>query len=248
MDQGRDWAASCAQTTGRCVADYRAELKISAQQLADRCQELGMPSLSRAVITKLENGRREAVSTAELQVLAMALGVPAVVLLFPLGRVETVEVLPGRHVDPYAAMEWFIGNSEDPADPNAMPQMNIDNPIILWNEALRCDGLLPVLQRELAAAQERARATAFETVPAGAHDPIEDELGRLTQHVQMTKSALRRVRAGIRALGMTPPVLTPETARILGEAQEGPLEPWREQGRREWLAAQEDTPERKDAQ
>jgi transcriptional regulator with XRE-family HTH domain len=200
MDQGREWAAQSAKTIGWCVANYRADLEISAQQLADRCAELGMPSLSRTVITKLENGRREVVSTAELQVLAMALAVPAILLLFPLGRADTVEVLPGRHVDPYAAMEWFTGDSRDPADPNAPPQGGTDSPIILWNEHIRWDGLIPVLR-------ERAE---------GGHGPAERATER-TNELDLAVAALRRVRAGMHTLGMRPPALHPVSAGLLGE-------------------------------
>jgi transcriptional regulator with XRE-family HTH domain len=144
VDQRRPWATQVAAEIGERVAFYRDRQGLSAQQLAARCAALGMPSLSRVVITKLENKRREVVSTAELQVLAAALGVPAVLLLFPLGYAEAVEVLPGRQVDPWAAIGWFAGNSEDPADPGAEPQMGTRSPILLWAEHRQYDGLIPV--------------------------------------------------------------------------------------------------------
>jgi transcriptional regulator with XRE-family HTH domain len=83
---------------------------MSAQKLAARCAELGVPSLSRIVITKLENGRREDVSTAELMILAQALGMPPIELLFPIGRSDAVcEIAPGRGLSPWDAALWFMG-------------------------------------------------------------------------------------------------------------------------------------------
>lgn len=129
MDQ-HSWATESAARIGERVAYYRGRVKISAQELADRCAGLGMPSISRVVITKLENGRRETVSTAELQVLASALGVPPVLLLFPLGQQEQAEVLPGRFEDPLDAMAWFAGESllGDPAPYHIVRQSGAHEP------------------------------------------------------------------------------------------------------------------------
>jgi transcriptional regulator with XRE-family HTH domain len=222
VDQSKDsqdqakpptWEKRQTARIGSAVADFRTDLKITAQQLADRCAKLGMPSLSRAVITKLENGRREAVSTAELQVLAMALNVPAVLLLFPLGRVETVEVVPGRKVDPYGAIEWFIGNSEDPADPNAVPQLGQDSPLILWNGHLTSDGRLPVLSREL----DELKAKARKAVTDEEAEQARKEVAEMERYMDIDVRSLRNIRRIMEYEGLTPPPLQPESARLLGE-------------------------------
>lgn len=96
-----------AADVGRRVASCRG--KMSAQQLADRCSALGMPSLSRIVITRLENGRRDAVSTAEVSVLAAALGVSPVELIFPVGSQPDAEILPGVRVRMLDAVHWYAG-------------------------------------------------------------------------------------------------------------------------------------------
>jgi transcriptional regulator with XRE-family HTH domain len=90
------------------VRRYRQERHMSGQQLADRCAELGMP-IARAVLANLESGRRDSVSMAEILVLARALRVPPVLLVFPLGREETMEVLPDQWVTPWDALRWFSG-------------------------------------------------------------------------------------------------------------------------------------------
>lgn len=81
---------------------------MSAQQLADKTDELGMP-IARSVLANLESGRRETVSVAEVLVLAAALGVSPIELMCPVGFDEQTEMLPGRMMDPLAAMRWFTG-------------------------------------------------------------------------------------------------------------------------------------------
>jgi transcriptional regulator with XRE-family HTH domain len=110
VDQPK-WAARIAADIGKRIAWWRKQRDdMSAQKLADRCAQLGMPSLSRIVITKLENGRREDVSTAELMILAQALGVPPIELLFPVGRWDAVcQIAPGRGLSPWDAALWFMG-------------------------------------------------------------------------------------------------------------------------------------------
>jgi transcriptional regulator with XRE-family HTH domain len=62
------------------VRHLRMEQGISAQKLADRTAELGMP-VPRNTIANLENGRRDHVAVDELVALADALGVPPADLL-----------------------------------------------------------------------------------------------------------------------------------------------------------------------
>jgi transcriptional regulator with XRE-family HTH domain len=189
-----------AADIGERVHFYRDRAGLSAQAVADECGRLGMPSISRTVITKLENGRREDVSTTELQVLAAALGVPAVLLLFPLGHAETVEVLPGRDVDPWAAIEWFTGDSED-------PQMGTDSPIILWGEHRMWDGQIPIAWRDF---QEEISASANGRVSYQAR-----------MRIAMPLRALIRIREAMLEQGMTPPPMHPETARIVADVERG---------------------------
>ncbi|HXL96635.1 MAG TPA: hypothetical protein VN969_47620 [Streptosporangiaceae bacterium] len=82
---------------------------MSAQQLADRCAELGMPSLNRAVIAKLENGHREAIGTAELLVIANALEIAPTLLLLPLGQEPVTDIAPDRSMPTWEAVRWFYG-------------------------------------------------------------------------------------------------------------------------------------------
>src|SRR5580693_5885692 len=94
MDQS--WAAREAAGIGRRIAQRRTALHMSAQQLAERCAGLGMPEITRPVLVKLEHGRREAVSTAELAVLAAALDTAPILLLYPSARLTPSSTCPAR--------------------------------------------------------------------------------------------------------------------------------------------------------
>lgn len=98
---------------------------MSAQQLANRCEELGLP-IGRSVLANFESGRRPAISVPELLVLARALGVSPVALVAPIDHDDTVEILPGQDVPAYDAMVWLSGERrfpgeagprDEPADP-----------------------------------------------------------------------------------------------------------------------------------
>jgi len=104
----RRWADD---TTGRiagAVRDLRG--KRSAQWLADRTAELGHP-ISRTAISNLEVGRKGSVDVLELIVLARALGVPPLLLLYPAQSAGEVEVLPGHRASSWAAGQWFAGRA-----------------------------------------------------------------------------------------------------------------------------------------
>jgi transcriptional regulator with XRE-family HTH domain len=94
---------------GERVARTRSKRDMTVQALADRCAEMGLP-IGRVTITKLERGMRQAVTPAEVMVLAAALDVAPVELLFPVGVDERIEILPGQLVDSLAAVRWFCGD------------------------------------------------------------------------------------------------------------------------------------------
>jgi transcriptional regulator with XRE-family HTH domain len=99
-----------ARQVAREVRRYRESQRprMSTRQLADRTAELGM-EIPRSVLANLESGRRETVTVAEVLVLAAALGVAPIELICPVGFDKQTEMLPGRMMDPLAAMRWFTG-------------------------------------------------------------------------------------------------------------------------------------------
>jgi len=92
----------------REIRRHRDRRKLSAQQLADRTAELGSP-IPRSVLANLESGRRDAVTVAEVLVLAAALGVAPTELICPVGFDEQIELLPGRMADPLSGSRWVSG-------------------------------------------------------------------------------------------------------------------------------------------
>ena len=108
VEQKKDWATRLNADTGARIAAYRKQRKLTAQQLADRCAELGLP-IERGLLAKIEKGIRQGLNVGEIAVFAKALGVPPILLLLPVGESETTEVLPGEHADTWAAFTWFTG-------------------------------------------------------------------------------------------------------------------------------------------
>ena len=113
VTQNDDWSARVAWLVAREVRRYREgqRPKMSAQQLADRTAELGMP-IPRSVLANLESGRRETVSVAEVLILAAALNVAPIELICPIGFDKRTEMLPGREMDPLDATRWFTGEQK----------------------------------------------------------------------------------------------------------------------------------------
>jgi len=106
MERGNEWSVRVTRGIGQRVAYYRKRADLTASMLSARCGELGLP-IDRNVIAKLENGHRNSVTVDEVYVLAAALGVAPVMLLFGTGTEETAEVMPGRNVSSFRAARWF---------------------------------------------------------------------------------------------------------------------------------------------
>src|SRR5260370_42282453 len=99
--QGGSWAAREAAGIGQRVARRRAAMRLSAQQVAGRGADLGMPGLTRQVLARPETGRRESVSTAELAVIRAAPQTPPVLLLYPGRPPQTGGFPPGKPAPPH---------------------------------------------------------------------------------------------------------------------------------------------------
>lgn len=97
----KPWAEEQAKRIGKAVRDLRGNR--TGQWLSD---ETGLP---RTTISELESGKRKAVSTAELCLLAWALRVPPIRLIYPDLPDGPVEVVPGKRVPSIEAATWFSG-------------------------------------------------------------------------------------------------------------------------------------------
>ncbi|UCZ89865.1 helix-turn-helix domain-containing protein [Gordonia sp. WA4-43] len=86
----------------------RSTPKVTATQLAERTAALGLP-ISRSVISDLETGRKRSLDVGELIVLAAALRVPPMQLLYPDLPDKHVDIVPGYGTESAKAAAWFAG-------------------------------------------------------------------------------------------------------------------------------------------
>ncbi|MFF4650534.1 helix-turn-helix domain-containing protein [Streptomyces sp. NPDC001380] len=103
-----EWGVQLTALIAEQVRRLRRERGMSAQDLSDACAALGF-AIPRAVFSNLETGRRASLEVAELLVVAKALDVPPLALLFPLSEHATVEALPGQVLPTWDALAWFTG-------------------------------------------------------------------------------------------------------------------------------------------
>ena len=102
---------------GNVVSRRRHALKMTASELSRRTAELGYP-ISRGAIAKIESSLRSGkVDVAEVLVLAAALDMPPVLLLFPqLGTDGGAVVIPGVYTRTGDAVRWVAGQLAFPQE------------------------------------------------------------------------------------------------------------------------------------
>lgn len=198
MTQDSAWPRGLTATIAAEIQRFRGQRKMSAQQLADATADLGHP-VPRSVIANLESGRRDTVSVAELLVLARALEVPPLLLIFPLGRERMTEVLPGMVEDTWAGAQWFTGEADLPTDPlGRFERWAVAAPAYFRDQ----DAMLAEWSR----AKARGRAALSEGDEEGA-----EFAQRMVQRIE---GELGRHRASMRRAGLDPGDLTPDLAHI----------------------------------
>lgn len=191
----------------RLIADeirhHRQALGLSAQQLADRCAQLGL-DIPRATLADLENKRRANLAIAELLIIARALEISPLLLIAPVGRQETMEILPGLMAAPWDAIRWLEGE----VDLQELPEGQIkavtpedwdEQPLFLFGFHQRLIFRWRSAQKAIFDRPDQRGAWLAEI-----HQEVADEL--------------RRVRSRMRRLGLTPPPLPPELDDVDVEA------------------------------
>lgn len=107
----KKWELDLSERVGRAVSIRRKALGMTAMEVADKTAGLGYP-ITRQAVAKIENNNRAGkVDVAELIVLAAALDVSPLQLLYPDLVDGPVEVLPGYEVTSLRAADWFAGNA-----------------------------------------------------------------------------------------------------------------------------------------
>jgi transcriptional regulator with XRE-family HTH domain len=189
------------------IRRYRHERGMSAQKLANECERLGFP-IPRNVLANLEHGRREAVSVAELLVLAAALRIPPVLLVVPVARQESTEMLPGMETPTWHAALWWRGDLvlEDLGEGPVLVPGITQRTAIDWVEAHQ-----DLVERWSTA--DRIARDAAHDMHAGSSS--EQDLSRKVfeaerQNLDHFTMDLVKMRAEMRARALTPPALPQE--------------------------------------
>ena len=103
------WELDLAGRIGHAVTRRRKQLLLTAVGLSERTEKLGYP-ITRVTISKIENNARAGkVDVAELLVLAAALEIPPVLLIFPGFPDAREQVLPGLTCASDAGARWASG-------------------------------------------------------------------------------------------------------------------------------------------
>ncbi|WP_438293336.1 helix-turn-helix domain-containing protein [Streptomyces sp. HUAS TT7] len=199
-DDVLEWADQVMATVAGEVRRRRKELRWSAQDLADKCEEIGHP-IPRNVIANMESGRRSNLPLVDVMVLAQALNTPPICLIYPVGYIDDVQRLPLQH--PTAtldALSWFTGENTT---------LGADNDMLRYFRAHQAaEERLKTARKE----EEYARYHA-ETAPNA--DRKAEALrtqARAAEAAEAAMNRLRRARAFIRKDGVTPPFLWPDIA------------------------------------
>jgi transcriptional regulator with XRE-family HTH domain len=107
MTHDQDWGGVLHARIAQAIRTAR-QGRLSAQQLADETERLGY-GISRSQIANYESGRKKALDVAELLVIAAALQVPPLQLVFPDELDDDIEMLPGQRTSTFHAIAWFTG-------------------------------------------------------------------------------------------------------------------------------------------
>ncbi|OBJ53439.1 transcriptional regulator [Mycobacterium sp. 1423905.2] len=198
----KQWQKELAARTGSAVRERRKALDLTAAGLAERTAELGYP-VSRVAIGKIETGHREGkMDLAELLVLAAALAIPPVMLIYPGVPHGPVEVLPGLECDSVDALEWFVGDSPKLAfrmterfGVSQQEVVDAGEPLLLARE-------LKGIESELARVRDLQQHLAHD---AAAREADELDGGRFAQTLKSALDANEKLRVQtirqLRALG-----------------------------------------------
>lgn len=115
------------------VKALRTEARMSGPALAKELTKLGVP-WNRTTIAKFETGGRHSITVQELLALALALGVPPVMLLADPRHVDEVPLAEGAVGPAWDALMWLVGRTElTAADGPPRSQDAIDAVAVIWS-------------------------------------------------------------------------------------------------------------------
>lgn len=185
-----NWKAATASRIGRAVHQARKG-RYTAEQLSGRCADLGH-AIHRTTITKIENGRGS-FEVSDLLILAAALGIPPVSLLFPDIPSGQVEAIPGWVVPSSEAMNWFDGDGALTRSRRSSSGQTVIESTEVDYEARE---LLDAVKRS-----QRLEQARFVVITSGPADDLGQESNR--RIIKQIDAELAQARQRIRELGGT---------------------------------------------
>jgi transcriptional regulator with XRE-family HTH domain len=187
------------------VKRYRMLRGWTQPQLAERCKAAGL-DWDRSIIANIEAGRRASVSLQEILALAYVFTVPPVLMIFPLGLVNEVEVPPGRVVETWHATRWFTGEATAVELVDRQPGETVDE-VQVRVDAYTA-GKAPITLF-------RAHDLRLEVYELAVDDAAQSPESRHEQQrAQKALRDLRAVRADIRRHGLRPPELPADMKHV----------------------------------
>lgn len=215
----------------------RKRAGLNRDQLAEKCRDLGAPdNMTAAAVANIETGRpdpatgrrRRDITVDELVIFALALNVPPVVLLFPVGHVEQVEVLPKAVRPTMLAANWFMAEQPwcDTSNADGKWFADFDRLDDWRRNRAGIDYYRQVSQivrdwdaadKEAERQRERMDAATDDAARETARRAAESADGLAAQHV----AALRQAQRSARGQGFVPAALPEELAYVDSEEAPG---------------------------
>ncbi|MFJ7900478.1 helix-turn-helix domain-containing protein [Streptomyces sp. NPDC096198] len=201
-DDVPEWADHVMATVAAEVRRRRKELRMSAQDLADRCEEIGH-AIPRNVIANMESGRRANLPLVDVMVLAKALHTNPICLIYPIGYVAKVQRLPYEHrTAPWEAMCWFTAQDSGSLADRDMLRYQREHIEALGEvqAAMASESYAQYAVQHAASATQRAEALRDQAACL-------ERIDKAKQRLRVARSFIRRDRGLI-------PYLPPELADI----------------------------------
>ncbi|MCW2960260.1 MAG: hypothetical protein JWM90_647 [Thermoleophilia bacterium] len=201
---------SLAEHLGANVRQLRKDRGLSLAEVSARMTTSGVP-LSLNGLSKVELGNRE-LNLDELVALAAALGVPPLVVLFPLGRQREVALLPGMAVGTWAAAKWFAGEAALPGSDESLDEA----PTTYFREQDRLIAECRAWRGKAAEVRTRLGGKGWQTEtdrPDLALVQLQ-EAEWLEQALRTSEDQLRRHRSNMRKANLDPGELPPELVHV----------------------------------
>ncbi|WUR84513.1 hypothetical protein OG967_39940 [Streptomyces phaeochromogenes] len=164
-------------------------------------------------MSKIERGERR-IDVDDLVAFGRALGVPPILLLYPLGDEQEVEALAGQTVPTWGAFRWFVGEASFPGDPGT-PHGEVDETTGLaeWYENPWQEGAAPVAlwRQHSEQVSEWHNAVSVARRMGLSEQEERSERARLRGRAE---EALKQTRNTMRMRGLKPPRLPEELAEL----------------------------------